>query len=248
MEILGVDIGGSAVKGAPVDIGLGKLVAERLRVKMPKPSIPEAVAARVVEVAEYFSWKGLIGCTFPSVVKQGVMLSAANVDKSWIGVNGEKLLRKRTGCAVHVVNDADAAGIAEMEFGAGKRHRGVVIVLTFGTGIGSAIFVNGMLVPNAELGHLEVRGKDAEKRAAARVRTEKGLSWKEWSGLVNEYLARIDLLFSPDLIIIGGGVSKQHDKFLHFLKSKAKLVPARLFNDAGIVGAALAARPFAESN
>jgi polyphosphate glucokinase len=246
MEILGVDIGGSAVKGAPVNIRLGKLVSDRLRVKMPKPSVPDAVADRVAEITEHFAWRGPVGCTFPSVVKKGVMLSAANVDKSWVGVDGEKLFSQKTGCPVHVLNDADAAGIAEMEFGAGKGHKGVVLVLTFGTGIGSAIFMDGALVPNMELGHLEVRGKDGEKRAAARVRTEKGLTWKEWASLVNEYLTRIDLLFSPDLIIIGGGVSRRHDKFLHYLKSQARIKPARLFNDAGIVGAALAAKPYVD--
>ena len=247
MEVLGIDIGGSAVKGAPVDIEKGELVTERFRIEMPQPSIPDAVADCVVEVVGHFTWKGPVGCTFPSVVKNGVMLSAANVDKSWVGYNGQKLFRKKTRCPVYVINDADAAGIAEMEFGAGRGRKGVVFILTFGTGIGSAIFINGILVPNAELGHLEVRGKDAEKRAAARIRAEKGLTWKQWADLVNEYLSRIDLLFSPDLIIIGGGVSKHYDKFLPFLKSEAKIVPARLFNDAGIVGAALAARSMEES-
>jgi polyphosphate glucokinase len=244
MDILGIDIGGSAVKGAPVDVELGKLVVDRVRVKMPVSSVPEAVADCVVEITQHFKWKGPIGCTFPAVIKNGVMLSAANVDKAWVGFNGQKLFRTKTRCPVYVINDADAAGIAEMEFGAGKGQKGVVFILTFGTGIGSAIFVNGTLVPNAELGHLEMRGRDAEKRAAARVRTEQGLTWKQWAGLVNEYLARIDLLFSPDLIIIGGGISKRYDKFLHYLKSEAEIVPARLFNDAGIVGAALAARAY----
>lgn len=243
MEIMGIDIGGSAVKGAPVNVEKGKLVTERIRVEMPRPSKPEAVADCVVKIVKHFEWKGPIGCTFPSVIKAGVMLSAANVDKSWVNYDGQRLFRRRTHCPVHVINDADAAGIAEMEFGAGRGRKGVVFVLTFGTGIGSAIFIDGKLVPNAELGHLEVRGKDAEKRAAARVRTERGLTWREWSVFVNEYLARIDLLFTPDLIIIGGGVSRRYDKFLHFLKSQAKIVPARFFNDAGIIGAALAARP-----
>lgn len=242
MEILGIDIGGSAVKGAPVDLDEGKLVAERLRVEMPRRSTPDAVADCVVEIVKHFDWQGPIGCTFPAVIKNGVMMSAANVDKSWVDFNGQKLFKKRTHCPVLVINDADAAGIAEMEFGAGRGHKDVVFMLTFGTGIGSAIFVQGILLPNAELGHLEIRGKDGEKRAAARVRTEKGLTWKQWAFVVNEYLARIDLLFSPDLIIIGGGVSKRYDKFLPYLRSKAKIVPARLFNDAGIVGAALAAR------
>lgn len=245
MEFLGIDIGGSAVKGAPVDVLKGRLVAERFRVEMPRRSTPDAVASCVVEIVNHFQWKGPIGCTFPAVIKDGVMLSAANVDKSWVGFNGQRLFKKRTHRPVIVINDADAAGIAEMQFGAGKGHREVVFVLTFGTGIGSSIFVEGVLLPNSELGHLEVRGKDGEKRAAARVRTEKGLTWKQWAFVVNEYLERIDLLFSPDLIIIGGGVSKRYDKFFPYLRSQAKLVPARLFNDAGIVGAALAARVLA---
>jgi polyphosphate glucokinase len=248
MEILGIDIGGSAVKGAPVDVEKGRLVTERYRVKMPKHSTPDAVAACVGEVVKQFHWKGPIGCTFPAVVKHGVMLSAANVDKSWIGFHGEKLFRKVTQCPVHIINDGDAAGIAEMEFGAGKGRKGEVIMLTFGTGIGSAIFIDGILVPNVELGHLEVRGKDAEKRAAARIRSERKLTWKQWAGPVNEFLARLDLLFSPDLLIIGGGVSRRYDDFLQYLESNAKIVPARLFNDAGIVGAAVSARILVKSH
>ncbi len=246
MEILGIDIGGSAVKGAPVDVERGRLVNERCRVRMPTPSKPEAVAGCVVEIVQHFGWKGPIGCTFPAVVKDGVTLSAANVDKDWIGFNARRLFQRKTHLPVHILNDADAAGIAEMEFGAGKGHHEEVIMLTFGTGIGSAIFVKGLLVPNVELGHLEVRGKDAEKRAAARIRTEKNLSWMEWAERVNEFLARLDLLFSPDLLIIGGGVSQHYDKFLDYLKSNAKIVPARFFNDAGILGAAVAARSLTE--
>jgi polyphosphate glucokinase len=241
MEILGIDIGGSGIKGAPVDVKKGKLAGERYRIPTPQPSKPEAVAKVVAEIAKHFEWKGPIGCTFPAVIKGGVAYTAANVDKSWIGVNGQKLLQKKTGCPVLFLNDADAAGIAEMKFGAGQGHQGVVIVLTLGTGIGSAIFVNGQLVPNTEFGHMEIRGKDAEDRAADRIRKEKDLNWKKWAAHVNEFLGRMELLFSPDLFIIGGGVSKKHEKFLHLLHTRAEIIPAQMRNEAGIIGAAQAA-------
>lgn len=241
MKILGVDIGGTGIKGAPVDTAKGTLLAERFRVPTPQPSKPEAVAEVVAEVAQNFKWKGPIGCTFPAVVKQGVVYSAANVDKTWIGANGQVVLEQSTGCTVTLVNDADAAGIAEMRFGAGKGHNGVVIMLTLGTGIGSAIFINGTLVPNTELGHLEIRGKDAEQRASDHIRQEKELSWPQWAERVDEYLQRVEMLFSPDLFIVGGGVSKKHERFLPLLNTRAQILPAQLLNDAGIVGAALAA-------
>ncbi len=242
MEILGIDIGGSGIKGAPVHVDSGELVGKRFRLVTPQPSTPDAVAKVVAQVVQHFNWRGPIGCTFPAVVQHGVVKSAANVDKSWIGTNGQDLFAETTGCPVLLLNDADAAGMAEMIFGAGKDHSGVVIILTFGTGIGSALFVNGILVPNTELGHLEMRGKDAEQRAAASVRDDKKLSWKDWSERVDEYLALIEKLFSPDLIIFGGGVSKEHAKFFPYLHTQAPLVPAAMFNEAGIVGAARAAR------
>ncbi len=245
MEILGVDIGGSALKGAPVDVEIGKLVAPRLKIKMPKHSTPDAVGDCIVEIVEHFGWKGPIGCTFPAIVKNGVTLSAANVDKSWVGFKAQKMLQRRTNLPVLLINDADAAGIAEMQFGAGKGHTGVVMMLTFGTGIGSAVFVDGRLLPNTEMGHLKVRGKDAEDIAAARILTEKKLTWKKWAKRVNELLARIDLLIPPDLIIIGGGISKDYRRFFPYLVSNAKIVPAKFFNDAGIIGAAYAARSLA---
>lgn len=246
MQILGIDIGGSGIKGAPVDIATGKLTADRFRIPTPQPSKPEAVAAVVAEVVKHFGWSGPIGCTFPAVVKKGVTLSAANVDKTWIGRDAQSLFHKQTDCAVVVLNDADAAGIAEMQFGAGKGKSGVVILLTFGTGIGSAVFLDGVLLPNTEFGHMEVRGKDAEQRASDRARDEKGLSWKKWARRVNEVLDRLEILFSPDLFIIGGGASKEYDKFLPLLKTTSKVVPAQLLNEAGIVGAAIAARKLAE--
>lgn len=242
MEILGIDIGGSGIKGAPVDVEKGVMLAERQRLDTPQPSVPEAVGEVVAEIVRLFNWQGPIGCTFPAVIKQGVAYSAANVDQSWIGFNGQELFEQKTGCPVLLLNDADAAGIAEMEFGAGRGQPGVVIMLTFGTGIGSAIFVDGRLVPNTEFGHMEIRGKDAEDRAADRIRTEKDLSWEKWAGRVNEFLERMELLFSPDLFIFGGGVSKKHEKFLPLLQTQAKIVPAQMLNEAGIIGAAMAAK------
>ncbi len=242
MQILGIDIGGSGIKGAPVDTENGEFLAERHRIPTPQPALPDDVGAVVADLVQYFNWDGLIGCTFPAIIKEGVAYSAANVDKSWIGTNGQTLFHQKTGCPVLLVNDADAAGIAEMEFGAGRGHMGVVIMLTFGTGIGSAIFNNGLLLPNTELGHLEIRGKIAEARASDRVRQEKDLSWEKWAEKVQEYLDKVEFLFSPDLIIIGGGISKKADRFLPLLTTRARVVPAELQNDAGIVGAALAAR------
>ncbi len=241
MEILGIDIGGSGIKGAPVNIVKGILTAERHRIDTPQPATPDAVIEVVAEIVQHFEWDGLIGCTFPAIIKHGVTHSAANVDNTWIGYEAEKALRQRTGCSLILVNDADAAGLAEMRFGAGRDKMGVVIILTLGTGIGSAIFVNGELVPNTELGHLEINGKEAEKWTADSVRKKKDLKWREWAERLNVYLSHIEFLFSPDLLILGGGVSKKFDHFAPFLTTHAPTVPAQLLNDAGIVGAALAA-------
>ena len=242
MAIMGIDIGGSGIKGAPVDVEKGEFLAERERIETPQPSTPARVAEAVVELIKKFDWRGPIGCTFPAIVQHGVIRTAANVDKTWIGTNGEALFSDSTGCPVRVLNDADAAGVAEMTFGAGRGRKGVVILLTFGMGIGSAIFIDGVLLPNTEFGHVELRGKDAEHRAAARIKTEKDLSWKAWGGRVDEYLKYMELLFSPDLFIIGGGVSKKFEKFIPYLQTQAEIVPAQLQNDAGIVGAAMAAK------
>ncbi len=242
MKILGIDIGGSAIKGAIVDVNHGQLASDRARIKLPEPSTPQAVAECVVELVNSFGWRGSVGCTFPGIISHGRILSAANVDKNWIGTDARTLFEEKAQLPMMVINDADAAGIAEMEFGAGEGKGGVVIMLTFGTGIGSAIFTEGVLLPNAELGHLKIRGKDAELRAAARVKKEEKLSWKQWSQRVQEFLDRLDFLFSPDLYIIGGGISKKHEKFIPLLTSRAEIVPAKLFNDAGIVGVAYAAR------
>ncbi|MCG3208310.1 MAG: Polyphosphate glucokinase [Anaerolineae bacterium] len=242
MEILGIDIGGSGIKGAPVNIETGELTSDRYRIPTPEPSVPEAVADVVAKITRHFEWTGPIGCTFPAVIKNGVALTAANVDNTWIGTNGQKLLREKTGCPVLLLNDADAAGFAEMKFGASQDRTGVVILLTLGTGIGSAIFVNGVLVPNTEFGHLDIRGKDAENRASDRIRKAEDLSWKEWAKRVNEYLQRMEALFWPDLFIIGGGVSKKHEKFFRYFDIKTEIVPAKTLNEAGIIGAALAAK------
>lgn len=241
MEILGIDIGGSGIKGATVDTTSGIFTQERYRIPTPQPSVPGAVANVVAQITEYFQWRGPVGCTFPAIVKYGVMYSAANVDETWIGTDGQQLFQERTDCPVTVLNDADAAGIAEMTFGAGVGHRGVVLMLTFGTGIGSALFIDGKLVPNTEFGHLEMRGKIAEHRASDRIRQEKELSWEKWGTRVNDYLAYLEFLFSPDVFIIGGGVSKKFDRFSPFLHTRAETMPALLLNDAGIVGAAMAA-------
>ena len=242
MIALGIDIGGAGIKGAPVDVKSGTLLVERFRIPTPQPATPEVVSEAVAQIARHFKWTDPIGCTFPAIIKDGVAYSAANVDRSWIGTNGQMLFERKTNCHCQLINDADAAGMAEMQFGSGKGRQGVVIMLTFGTGIGSALFVNGQLVPNTELGHLLIRGKDAEKRASDRVRQQKDLSWEEWAARVDEFLARVEFLFSPDLFIFGGGVSKKHERFLHLLNTRAPIVPAQLMNSAGIVGAALAAR------
>ena len=242
MEILGIDIGGSGIKGAPVETDTGRLTGDRHKILTPQPATPKAVAAVVSQLAEHFGWDGPIGCTLPTVVRHGIVHSAANIDKSWIGVDGERLLRKATGRPVTLLNDADAAGIAEMRFGAGRDRGGVVIILTFGTGIGSGVFVDGHLHPNTELGHLEFKGMDAEHYAAARVRAAEKLTYKKWGTRVNEYLEHLEDILSPDLFVIGGGVSRKMGKFEAYLTLDTEFVPAQLRNEAGIVGAALTAR------
>ena len=239
--VLGIDIGGSGVKGAPVDTTTGQLTAERIRIDTPQPATPKAVAKVFADVAGHFAWSGPIGATMPGVVKQGVLLTAANIDKSWIDTDAAKLFGEATGCPVTVLNDADAAGIAEMHFGAGKGRRGVVVMITLGTGIGCAVFNDGVLLPNTELGHLEINGHDAESRASARVREEHDLSFRRLASRVDVYLDRIDALLWPDLIIIGGGVSRKAHKFFPYLSTRAELVAATLQNEAGIVGAAMMA-------
>jgi polyphosphate glucokinase len=245
MQIFGVDIGGSGIKGAPVDLERGELAKERFKVLTPHPATPDGVADGVKEVVDHFGWTGPVGITFPGVVTGGAMIrTAANVDKSWIDTDARALFAERLGgLPVTVLNDADAAGVAEMQFGAGRdRRRGTIIVLTFGTGIGSALFTDGVLVANTELGHLELGGHDAEKRASTKVKDDHEMTWEQWAHRVQKYLAHVEMLFSPELFIVGGGVSRKSQKFLPLIEGiKAEIVPAQLQNNAGIVGAAMRA-------
>ncbi|MER6214801.1 polyphosphate--glucose phosphotransferase [Streptomyces sp. NPDC001674] len=244
MQIFGVDIGGTGIKGAPVDLERGEPAHERHKVLTPHPATPEGVAGGVVEVVKHFDWDGPIGVTFPGVVTHGVTRTAANVDKAWIGLDAAALLSDRLGGRpVTVLNDADAAGVAEMTYGAGRGVPGTVLLLTLGTGIGSALFRDGRLVPNTELGHLELKGHDAETRASVKAKEDGDLSWERWAHRLDKYLAHVEMLFSPDLLILGGGVSRKPEKFVPLLTNiRARIVPAKLQNNAGIVGAAMAAR------
>ncbi|UYG16260.1 ROK family protein [Brachybacterium huguangmaarense] len=242
----GIDIGGSGIKGAPVDLKKGELSADRLRIPTPQPSTPEAVADTVAELLDAFTIDDdlPVGVTFPAVIQHGVAMTAANVDKSWIGTDVDSLLTERTGHDVFVVNDADAAGIAEMEFGAGHKVKGVVLMTTLGTGVGTALFNDGELVPNTELGHIPFDGEaeDWEKHVADSARTRDELDWEAWAERLQGYYSVLELLFSPDLIIVGGGVSKKHKHFLPLLDLRAPIVPAQTRNEAGIIGAAALAR------
>ena len=238
MEILGVDIGGSGIKGALVNTITGELISDRHRVPTPVPSDPESVIGSIKEIAAFFNYQGPIGCGFPALIKNGIIKTAANIDKGWIDIDTTVLFNEWLGMPAYVLNDADAAGMAEVMFGAGRDFKGVIMMITIGTGIGSAIFTNGVLLPNTELGHLKMFGKSAEKYCSDAVRTKKKLSWKEWAFRFNEYLAYMEFLFSPDLIILGGGASKKWDSYAPALKTKAVTVPAQLRNNAGIIGAA----------
>ncbi len=241
MKILGVDIGGSGIKGAPVDVVTGQLLAERHRIDTPEGAEPEAVAKVVGKIARHFEWTGPIGCCFPAVIQHGIARTAANVSKAWIGTNAEMLFAQATGCPVRVLNDADAAGLAEVRFGAGKGVAGLILIVTIGTGLGTALFTDGHLVPNTELGHIEINGADAELSATDAARQREDMSWKQWGKRFNVYLQRMHALLWPDLIILGGGASKKLDKFSEYLTVPTKIVPAAALNDAGMIGAALAA-------
>jgi polyphosphate glucokinase len=241
MAILGIDIGGSGVKGAPVDTARGELLQERFRLPTPQPSDVASVVEAVAEVAAQFDGWDRVGVTFPGVVVDGVVRTAANVDKSWLDAPAAKLFGDRLGKPVSVLNDADAAGVAEVAFGAGRDQSGLVAMLTFGTGIGSALFLDGTLIPNTEFGHLELHGKDAELHASDRAREQEDLSWEKWAGRVEQYLRHVEMLLSPRLFIVGGGVSKKADKWLPLLDIRTPIVPAALLNNAGIIGAAVTA-------
>jgi len=236
-----VDIGGSGIKGCPVDLETGELIGERLRIDTPQPSTPEAVFDVVRRVVGEFDWTGPIGVTFPGVMKHGVAYTAANVDKGWIGTDVDAGLEAVIPGAVHTLNDADAAGLAEMRYGAGRGRDGVVLMLTFGTGIGSALFVNGTLVTNTEFGHIQVDGEDGERRASAAAKDRHELSYPEWAERVDRYLDVLEGSLWPDLIIVGGGVSKKAHKWVPLLSTRTPIVAAELLNNAGIAGAALAA-------
>lgn len=239
MDVLGIDIGGSGIKGAIINTESGALITERYRLPTPEKAQPKDVAKVVAELVAHFKYRGVFGCGFPAIIRKGTAFSAANVSPDWIGTDAAALFTKASGMPAYVLNDADAAGIAEMRFGAGKGQGGVVMVVTLGTGIGSAIFVDGKLLPNSEFGHMSVRGKDAEHRASDAVRQAKNLSWKKYADRLEEVINQMDLLVSPDLIIVGGGISKQADEFLPLLKVRPKMVPAQLLNQAGIIGAAM---------
>ena len=241
MEMIGIDIGGSGIKAAVVETATGELTTERVRVETPQPSTPKAVAKATAGLLDGLRPELSAGLGFPAVIRQGVVKTAANIDSSWIGTRADILFADALGRPLIVGNDADAAGLAEMRFGAGRGEAGTVLMLTLGTGIGSALFRDGVLVPNTEFGHLQMRGKDAEDRAAASVKEKKGLSWHAWSKVLAEYIDLIDALLSPDLVIIGGGVSKDADRFIGELPSDVRCVPAALQNRAGIVGAAMLA-------
>ncbi len=238
--VLGMDIGGSGMKAAPINIETGELVGERYRLPTPMKARPNDMAEIVTKLAAHFEWNGPIGFGFPAVIRKGVAYSAANIDEAWIGTRVEDLFSKATGCPCYVLNDADAAGLAEIKFGAGKDYpKGEIIMITIGTGLGTAIFVDGKLVPNTELGHLVIRGKDAEVRASDAARQKKKLSWQKWSQRLTEYLQYVERLFSPDLIVLGGGVSKLADEFIPELELHTEVIPAQLLNQAGMIGAAL---------
>ncbi|NNC92840.1 MAG: ROK family protein [Acidimicrobiia bacterium] len=238
-KVLGIDVGGSGIKGGIVDLDKGELITERHRLPTPKPAKPKALVDVARQLVDHFSWDGAVGVAIPSIVRRGIVHSAANIDEAWLGEDAVDRFSKAFERPVRVLNDADAAGLAEMHYGHARDYpTGVAILLTLGTGIGSAMFVDGELLPNSELGHLIFQGSDAEHYASARVREDQGLSWKAWGRRVNEYLAHVEFLFSPDVIIIGGGVSRRHERFFKYLHTSADIIAAELENRAGVVGAA----------
>jgi len=241
MEILGIDVGGSGIKGGIVDTREGELITDRYRIPTPKPAIPSSMIDTIEAIIKHFNWHGTVGCGFPAAIKDGIVKTASNIDNTWIGVNASARIEQETGCRTYLVNDVDAAGYAEVEFGVGRHRYGTIFIAAFGTGIGTAVFHNQQLVPNTELGHILMHGMPAEEYAANSIRKKNNLSWEEWGGRVNEYLQEIEALFWPDIIIIGGGVSKHFNEFKAFLDLDTETVPAENRNHAGIIGAALAA-------
>jgi polyphosphate glucokinase len=243
MDVFGLDIGGSGIKGAPVNTESGELLGERVRVPTPEAATPDEVVTAAIEVVSRSGWDGPVSCGFPGVVKEGVIHTAANVADEFIGFDLQTRLQKELGTPVRIVNDADAAGLAEMRWGAGRGVEGTILMLTIGTGIGTALFIEGKLVPNTELGHIEMHGREAELWAADRIRKVEDLSWKKWARRIEEYLQRMEALLWPDLIIVGGGVSKKSERFLPRIETRTRVVPAEMLNEAGIAGAVLAYVP-----
>ncbi|ACB73360.1 polyphosphate--glucose phosphotransferase [Opitutus terrae] len=241
MKTLGIDIGGSAVKGAPVDPRTGRLLAPRLRIATPEPLTPLAMSRAVAEIARHFRWRGRIGVGFPGVVQGSRTLTSANLHPRFVGCDAGRLFAQATGCRVALINDADAAGLAEVTFGAGRRVQGTVLLVTIGTGIGTAVFSGGRLLPNTELGHLPWHGRSAERYVSSAARKRRGLSWASWARELGEYLRTLERLLWPELIVLGGGASSKSDKFIRHVRCRAKLVVASSGNEAGIVGAALCA-------
>ena len=244
MQVFGLDVGGSGIKGAPVDTRTGEILTDRKRVGTPHPATPEAIVEAAAELVSGFGWTGPVGCGFPAVMKHGVAHTAANIDGRAVGFDFGEAMESATGCRVRLVNDADAAGLAETRWGAARGNRGLILVLTVGTGIGTALVSDGTLVPNTEMGHIELRGMDAETYASDAARKREDLGWEAFAGRFNEYLEAIERLLWPDLIVIGGGASKKEEKFLRHLEARADIVPAELLNTAGLAGAALAAADY----
>ncbi|HET8860826.1 polyphosphate--glucose phosphotransferase [Marivirga sp.] len=238
MEVLGIDIGGSGMKAAIVDLENGEFISERKRFQTPKPATPEAMMETVIQLQNHFDWSGSIGCGFPAAIIDGIVKTASNIDKSWIEKPLANMIKKATGCDTRVMNDVDVAGLAEMRFGAGKGLKGTILVLALGSGIGSALFHNQQLMPNTELGHIQFRGDKAEASVANSIREKEDLSWEVWGKRLNSYLVEVHKLVWPDLIIIGGGVSKKFQNYQKFIDENLKVIPAELRNHAGIVGAA----------
>ncbi len=238
MEVLGIDFGGSGIKGAIVDTQTGRLVTERHRIATPQPATPAMVADTILQLVSHFNYSGPVGCGFPALINNGVAMTASNIDASWVGINAETLFSEVTGMPVFVVNDADAAGIGELRFGAGNGAPGVVLLLTIGTGIGSALLNDGVLLPSTEFGHIEFKGDIAERYCSDAAREREEMSWEKWGKRFNKYLVYMEKLFSPSLFIIGGGVSKKMELFRNKITVKAPVVPATLRNQAGIIGAA----------
>ena len=245
MDILGIDFGGSGIKGALVNPETGELTSERHRIPTPSPSSPEAVTKTIKEIVDHFNHSGKVGVAFPAAIQNDIVLTASNIDKNWIGKNASKLFSKATSCEVSALNDADAAGMAEIIYGHGKDQQGVILVITVGTGIGTALFYKHTLLPNTELGHIHYKNKIAEKWASDAVRKNKDLSWKKWGKRFGKYLQYMEKLFYPEMIILGGGVSKKYEKYNQYLKTHTEIKPAKLLNEAGIIGAAISAQYWA---